>query len=233
MTLTPPTENVLARVLAELQRGSLRQHLSSSDPLLAVPSLERVIERGEAHLFLSERQSGPSLRESFVTGLVCLAIGLVMAKIALGLLIAFMFLPPIVALVHVMTSWHRGVGVVAFPHYFLVVRTNQKRRGRTIRWDALTGPGQIIAILERSATLRPEERTPSPLIRELVVFNEGRMSVLLSGRMSEDEGIEALHKLRGFFERFTRSTSPKVEIDFRQAQTQGPAAAPAGKGTLR
>jgi len=176
-----------------------------TDPIarnpLAVPALEQVVGRGEAHMALLERQAVPSLKEAVIVSLVCTAVGVLLGSLMLPLLIVFLFVPIICGAIFMARSSYCSVGIVAFPHYFVVLRSKRRRLPAHARRASLEGPGELVAILNKSDELRPEERAESPAVREITVFAGGRSLRLLFGILNQDESLEALFQLRAFLDR--------------------------------
>lgn len=192
---------------------------------LSVPSMGAAMKAGLDSLVIDERQYAPPFRDVLrMCGYIMLAMLAVLVVLpalyfflglftAVGLTAAVLFVPT-----------HRVVCLVAHPDYFVAIRSEKARYGATPEWDLDSMPGRVIAVLEKSPDLRPEER-PSPglpagidtyiPIRDVFVFENGQVNVLIRARANEDQSISTLHRVKAFFERNSMPppirTSPSEE----------------------
>jgi hypothetical protein len=178
------------------------------DARLSVTDLEEVAARADAQLVLSERQGAPSVLHSLMWCAGSALVGFFAIKFAILSLFLLVLVQLSLGAAFVFLPRHRAVGILAFPDYFLVLRSKAIRIGWIVHWSGLTGPGEIVAVLERRKDLRVEERVPAPRLREIVAFDQGRLSIVMSGTLGEDESIEILHRVRAFLDGTVQTASP-------------------------
>ena len=201
-----------------------------------VPSMGAAIRNGVDSLMLSERQASPDLVDAFKAAAAIVAGSVLLSFVGMGGM-GFACLAGFGgAIVAFFMDVRRQVAIIAYPDYYLAIRSVPAKYRKADPWNLDETPGTIIAVLERAETLRPEERasptalTGQAITRDLFVFHEGRVAILMTARMLEDESIEQLHRVRAFFARHGSNATPAAPEEGRAA-SPSTASAPR-KGTL-
>jgi hypothetical protein len=142
----------------------------------------------------------------------------------------FIFAAAAVLLLSLLASRSRTsrlICLAAYPEYFLVLQTSQRRLGQSAKWDYAHTSAEIIAVLERNAAIRAEERwDQSGRVHEIFVTHDDRILVLVASYTTQDDSLENLLYIQRFFQRNSINTS-----DRKAAVPSGLTARPR-KGTL-
>lgn len=191
---------------------------------MRVPSIGQAIEHSKDHLILHERPTSPSVRKALLAIAVCVVVAVIGVPTLGGWSAITTFITWMAALgwfvwTQVLGRW--TVCFLAYADYFVVLRSENPRILGRAAPDFSNMSGRIVAVFEKSASIRPQERQiqaigefkmPNATLpdwwREVIVFVDGQMWVLFQTTTSPDGGLEILHSVRSFFDRNALRTAP-------------------------